>query len=76
MATSPITPLPMSLSAMLEAFKRNRAAEQRADIALHDDDAQFFCNQADALGKSIWARVNDLLASEGVTLDDLAGAGL
>lgn len=72
MATSPITPLPMSLAAMVLAYKRNRVAEYQA----RDHEAQAFCDRADALEKSICQRVDELLACEGVTLGDLAGAGL
>lgn len=76
MASSPIIDFPPNLAAMVLAYKRNRSAEYEADRDRRDVEAQEFCNRADALAKSIGSRVNDLLAVEGVTLADLADAGL
>lgn len=76
MATSPIIDFPPNLAAMVLAYKRNRSAEYQADRDRRDDQAQEFCNRADALAKSIVTRIDGLLAVEGVTLADLSDAGL
>lgn len=76
MATAPIIDFRPNLAAMVLAYKRNRSAEYQADRDARGDDAQEFCNRADALAVTIAERVNTLLSCEGVTLADLADAEL
>jgi hypothetical protein len=71
MATSPVIELRPNLAAMLVALHRNRAVPVGDSAA--SDQAQ---RNVDALERAIADRVNALIACDGVTLADIAGAGL
>lgn len=76
MATNPVIEFPPNLAAMVLAYKRNKSSEYLADRNGNGDQADVFGVMADALAKSVRDRVDHLLAVEGVTLADLADAGL
>jgi len=76
MATNPVIEFPPNLAAMVLAYKRNKSAEYLADRNGNGDAADVFGRNASALADAIVSRVDILLAVEGVTLADLADAGL
>lgn len=76
MATNPVIEFPPNLAAMVLAYKRNKSNEYLADRNGNGDQADVFGRNASALAASIVDRVDHLLAVEGVTLADLADAGL
>lgn len=71
MATAPIIELQPNLAAMLVALERNRAVPMADNAA--SDQAQ---RNVVALEQAIAERVNALIACDGVTLVDIARAGL
>lgn len=71
MATSPVVEFPQSLASMVLALRRNRAVP--ADDSDTYDQA---CRNVYQLERSIAARVDALLLSEGVTMADLIEVGL